>query len=148
MWMFFFAVSLRLLREEKKIVSNLSFLQNNTATKAHVWKYIYPTTRVGERERAKQEKSTLICRTNFFPEKKNKSERIKKIEKKRKVFLPSFGFYFLPEHAWGGSGKIKVVELLRRATMDPSDCGLKLRNCCMKSEHSMSATSVPIKMRK
>jgi hypothetical protein len=25
--------------------------------------------------------------------------------------------------------------------MDPSDCGLKLRNCCMKSEHSMSATS-------
>jgi len=47
----------------------------------------------------------------------------------------------LPEQAWGGNGKINVVELLRRATIDPSDCGLKLRNCCMKSEHSINATS-------
>lgn len=47
----------------------------------------------------------------------------------------------LPEQAWGGSGKIKVVELFRRATIEPSDCGLKLRNCCIKSEHSISATS-------
>lgn len=47
-----------------------------------------------------------------------------------------------PEQAWGGKGNIKVVELLRRATIDPNDCGLKLRNCCIKSEHSISATSI------
>lgn len=47
----------------------------------------------------------------------------------------------LPEHACGGSGNINVVELFRRATAHPSDCGLKLRSCCIKSEHSMRATS-------
>lgn len=46
-----------------------------------------------------------------------------------------------PEHACGGSGKMSVVELLRRATAQPSDCGLKLRSCCIKSEHSIRATS-------
>jgi hypothetical protein len=40
-----------------------------------------------------------------------------------KIYLQQlFGFFdFLPEHACGGSGKIKVVELFRRATMDPKD---------------------------
>jgi hypothetical protein len=46
-----------------------------------------------------------------------------------------------PEHACGGSGNISVVELLRRATMEPSDCGLKLRSCCIKSDDSNIATS-------
>jgi hypothetical protein len=49
--------------------------------------------------------------------------------------------FYLPEQACGGSGNIKVVELLRRATIEPSDCGLKLLSCCIKSEHSISATS-------
>lgn len=48
---------------------------------------------------------------------------------------------YLPEHAWGGSGKIRVVEDFLLATAQPKLCGLKLRNCCMKSEHSISATS-------
>lgn len=48
---------------------------------------------------------------------------------------------YLPEHAWGGNGKIRVVEDFLLATAQPKLCGLKLRNCCMKSEHSISATS-------
>lgn len=48
---------------------------------------------------------------------------------------------YLPEHACGGSGKIRVVEDFLLATAQPKLCGLKLRNCCMKSEHSISATS-------
>lgn len=48
---------------------------------------------------------------------------------------------YIPEHACGGSGNISVVELFRLATAQPSDCGLKLRSCCMKSEHSIRATS-------
>lgn len=48
---------------------------------------------------------------------------------------------YIPEHACGGSGNINVVELLRLATAQPSDCGLKLRSCCIKSEHSIRATS-------
>lgn len=51
----------------------------------------------------------------------------------------------IPEHAWGGNGKISVVELLRRATAHPRDCGLKLRSCCMKSLHSIRATSAKCK---
>jgi len=46
-----------------------------------------------------------------------------------------------PEQAWGGSGKISVVELFLLATAQPRLCGLKLRSCCIKSEHSMRATS-------
>lgn len=51
----------------------------------------------------------------------------------------------IPEQACGGSGKISVVELLRRATAQPSDWGLKLRSCCMKSLHSIRATSAKCK---
>lgn len=51
----------------------------------------------------------------------------------------------IPEQACGGSGKIRVVELFLLATAQPSDCGLKLRNCCIKSEHSMRATSAKCK---
>lgn len=36
---------------------------------------------------------------------------------------------------------MRVVDDLRRATAQPRDWGLKLRSCCMKSEHSMRATS-------
>lgn len=50
-------------------------------------------------------------------------------------------FKHLPEHACGGSGNMSVVEDFLRATAQPNDCGLNARNCCMKSEHSMSATS-------
>lgn len=49
--------------------------------------------------------------------------------------------WYIPEQACGGSGNISVVELLRLATAQPKDCGLKLRSCCMKSEHSIRATS-------
>lgn len=55
---------------------------------------------------------------------------------------------YLPEHACGGNGNISVVELFRRATAQPNDCGLKLRSCCMKSEHSMRATSAKCKSHK
>lgn len=48
---------------------------------------------------------------------------------------------YIPEQACGGSGNINVVELLRLATAQPKDCGLKLRSCCIKSEHSIRATS-------
>lgn len=51
----------------------------------------------------------------------------------------------IPEHACGGNGNISVVELLRRATAQPKDCGLKLLNCCIKSEHSISETSAKCK---
>lgn len=51
------------------------------------------------------------------------------------------GFLYLPEHACGGSGNIRVVELLRLATAQPNDCGLKLLSCCMKSDDSIRATS-------
>lgn len=51
----------------------------------------------------------------------------------------------LPEHACGGNGNINVVELFRRATAHPRDCGLKLRNCCIKSEVSIKATSAKCK---
>lgn len=34
-----------------------------------------------------------------------------------------------------------MVDDFLRATAQPKLCGLKLRNCCMKSEHSISATS-------
>lgn len=51
----------------------------------------------------------------------------------------------IPEQACGGNGKISVVELLRRATAHPRDCGLKLRSCCIKSLHSMRATSAKCK---
>lgn len=54
----------------------------------------------------------------------------------------------LPEHACGGNGNISVVELFRLATAQPNDCGLKLRSCCMKSEHSMRATSAKCKSHK
>lgn len=47
----------------------------------------------------------------------------------------------LPAQAWGGKGNINVVELFRLATALPNDWGLKLLNCCMKSEHSIKATS-------
>ena len=36
---------------------------------------------------------------------------------------------------------MSVVELFLLATAHPSDDGLKLRNCCMKSELSMRAMS-------
>lgn len=60
------------------------------------------------------------------------------------VFSPNLLCFIetcLPEQACGGSGNMRVVEDLRRATAQPSDWGLKLRSCCMKSLHSMSATS-------
>jgi len=49
----------------------------------------------------------------------------------------SICIWYIPEQACGGSGNISVVELLRLATAQPKDCGLKLRSCCMKSEHSL-----------
>jgi hypothetical protein len=60
-------------------------------------------------------------------------ENKKQGEQEQEIFLEIFPFRrfiynnffllfdFLPEHACGGSGKIKVVELFRRATMDPKD---------------------------
>lgn len=52
-----------------------------------------------------------------------------------------FERWHLPPHACGGNGNMSVVELFLLATAQPSDCGLKLRSCCMKSEHSIKATS-------
>ena len=43
---------------------------------------------------------------------------------------------------------MSVVLLLRRATAQPRDCGLKLRNCCIKSELSMRATSAKCRSQK
>lgn len=51
----------------------------------------------------------------------------------------------LPPQACGGNGNMSVVELFLLATAQPSDCGLKLRSCCMKSEHSIRATSAKCK---
>ena len=38
--------------------------------------------------------------------------------------------------------------LFRLATAHPSDCGLKLRSCCMKSDDSIRATSAKCKSQK
>ena len=46
-----------------------------------------------------------------------------------------------PEHACGGSGNIRVVELFRRATAHPRLCGLKARSWFIKSELSIRARS-------
>lgn len=47
----------------------------------------------------------------------------------------------IPEQAWGGNGKISVVEDFLRATAQPRLCGLKDRSWFIKSEHSIRATS-------
>lgn len=54
----------------------------------------------------------------------------------------------LPEQAWGGNGNMSVVDDFLLATAHPNDWGLKERNCCIKSEHSMSATSAKCRSHK
>lgn len=55
---------------------------------------------------------------------------------------------YIPEQACGGNGNINVVELFLLATAHPNDCGLKLLNCCIKSEVSINATSAKCRSHK